>query len=128
VANVPVAWTGAETNMVVSRELENAAEELGLCAQLQVKASTDVEATLRGKDDARFIHIIRFGPPDNLTDRTVKVDYEIPKGYRVASAAVCSPDYPTKELNLSWKESKGRFQADLDKLGSYALISVKLRK
>ena len=129
VANVPVAWTGkAESNMVVSAEFEKAAEELGLYAQLRVKASTDVEATLRGKDDARFIHVIRFGPPDNLADRTVKVDYELPKGRHVASAAVCSPDYPTKELNLSWKESEGRFQAELDKLGSYALISVKMKK
>ena len=129
VANVPVAWTGSgETNMVVSEGFEKAAEELGLYAQLRVKASTDVEATLRGKDDARFIHIMRFGSPDKLTDQTAKVDYELPKGSHVVSAAVCSPDYPAKELTLNWKESEGRFQADLDKLGSYALISVKLKK
>ena len=128
-ANVPVAWTGSgETNMVVSDGFEKAAEEFGLYSHLRVKAATDVEATLRGKGDMRLVHIMRFGPTDTLTDRSVHVDYELPKGYRVASGAVCSPEYSTNDLTLNWKESDGRFKADLNQMGSYAVISVRLKK
>jgi hypothetical protein len=70
---------------------------------------------------------MRFGPVDNLADRSLQLDYEIPTGDHVASATAFSPESPAKMLTLTWKESKGRFQAELQ-LGNYALISIRLRK
>jgi hypothetical protein len=126
VAYVPVAWKGkSESEMAVTPDFTTAAEYLGLYSQLQVKAGTDVEATVRGKGNSRMIHIMRFGPVDKLADPTVHVDYEIPKGCHVASATVVSPEFPAKEL--TWKESNGRFQTQLNQPGSYALISIKLK-
>ena len=126
VAYVPVAWKGkSESEMAVTPDFTTAAEYLGLYSQIQLKAGTDVEATVRGKGNSRMIHIMRFGPVDKLAEPTVHVDYEIPKGCHVASATVVSPEFPAKEL--TWKESNGRFQADLDQPGSYALISIKLK-
>src|SRR5262249_11694567 len=120
VAHVPIAWTGkSESAMVATPEFAQAAEYLDLYSQLRLKAATAVEATVRGKANSRSIHIIRFGPVDNLTDPSVHVDYETPKGCHVVSATVISPEFSTKELT-TWKESNGRFQADLDQPGSYA--------
>ena len=128
VAYVPLAWTGSsESAMVVTPEFAMAADYLGLYSQLRLKAGTPVEATVRGKANSRSIHIMRFGPVDNLADRSLQLDYEIPTGYHVASATAVSPEFPAKMLTLTWKESKGRFQAELQ-LGNYALISIRLRK
>jgi len=127
VAYVPVAWTGkSESAMVVTPEFAQAAEYLDLYSQLRLNAATPVEATVRGNGNTRMIHIMRFGPVDNLANPSVHVDYETPKGCHVTSATVISPEFAKKELT-SWKESNGRFQVDLDQPGSYALISIKLK-
>jgi hypothetical protein len=127
VAYVPVAWSGkSESAMVVTPEFAQAADYLALYSQLRLKAATALEATVRGKGNRRSIHIMRFGPVDNLTDPSVHVDYQTPKGCQVTSATVISPEFPAKELT-TWKESNGRFQADLNQPGSYALISIKLK-
>jgi hypothetical protein len=129
VAFVPLAWTGSsESAMVVPPEFEAAADYLGLCSQLRLKAETPIEATVRGKGNNRSIHLMRFGPADNLTNRSVQVDYEVPTGYHVASATAFSPELPASKLTLTWKESKGRFQLELNPLGNYALIAIALRK
>jgi hypothetical protein len=129
VAYVPLAWTGSsESVMVVTPEFEAAADYLGLYSQLRLKAGTPGQATVRGKGDNRSIHIMRFGPVDNLADRSVQLDYELPTGYHVASATAFSPEFPARMSTLIWKESKGRFQAELNQLGNYALIAIRLKK
>ena len=129
VAYVPRAWTGSsESAMVVTSEFAMAADYLGLYSQLRLKAGTPVEATVRGKGNSRSIHIVRFGPVDSLADRSVQLDYEIPQGYHVASATAFSPEFPAGMLTLTWKESNGRFQAELNQLGNYVLIAIGLRK
>jgi hypothetical protein len=127
VAYVPLAWTGrSESEMVVTSEFAMAADYLGLYSQLRLTAGTPVEATVRGKGNSRSIHLMRFGPVEHLTDRSVELDYELPKGFHVASATAFSPEFPAGMLTLTWKESKGRLQAVLNPLGSYALIAIQL--
>jgi hypothetical protein len=129
VAYVPHAWTGkSESEMVLTPEFAKAADYLGLSSQLRLKAGTPVEATVRGKGTSKSIHIIRFGSVDNLADRSIQLDYEIPKGYHVASATVCSPEVPASALTMTWKESQGRLQAELNRLDNYALFSIKLNR
>jgi hypothetical protein len=129
VAYVSRAWTGrSESAMAVTPEFAAAADYLGLYGQLNLKAATSLEATVRGKGNSRSIHIMRFGPVDNLTNRSVQLDYEIPKGYHVASATALSPEFPAGMLTLTGQESKGRFQAELNQLGSYVLVAIRLRK
>lgn len=127
VACVPLAWTGSsESAMVVTPEFAMAADYLGLYSQLRLQAGTPVEATVRGKGNSRSIHIMRFGPVDNR--RSIQVDYEIPQGHHVAAATAFSPEFPAQMLTLTWKESNGRWQAELSQFGNYALIGIRLRK
>jgi hypothetical protein len=67
-------------------------------------------------------------PADNLAERSLQSDYQIPKGYHVASAAALSPDVPAKELMFNWKEAQGRLLGELNQVSNYVLISVRLTK
>ena len=112
------------TESAKSPELESASKFVDLNHQLRIKAASTVETTVRSKGSRRTIHLIRLGAPDNLKDRSVYVDYELPVGCRIKSCMVLSPDSSTGKLKASWKQVGRRLQVDIDHLDTYGLIVV----
>jgi hypothetical protein len=129
VAYVSRAWTGAsESTMRVTPEFAKAEDYLELYSQLQLKGAGSLEATVRGKANNRSLHLIRFGPVDDLADRAVQLNYELPKGFHVASAKVYALGFPEEMAKFTWKESQGHLEAELNRLDNYAVVSVELKK
>jgi len=107
-------------------EFQAACDSLELSSQLGIKSASAIECTVRAKGDQRAIHLIRFGPTDDLTNRTVVVDYKLPARSIPKTVSVWSPDVPTADLKFDWKQKGDRLQVNINKLETYALVGVAL--
>src|SRR5205085_69291 len=85
-------------------EFQAACDSLELSAQLGIKSASAIEPTIRAKGDLRAIHLIRFGPTDDLTNRTVVVDYKLPARSIPKTVSVWSPDVLAADLKFDWKQ------------------------
>ena len=108
-------------------EFQAACDSLELSSQLGIKSASAIESTIRAKGDQRAIHLIRFGPTDELKDKAVAIDYELPAHTTPKTVSVWSPDVAAGDLKFDWKQKGDRLQINIGKLESYALVGVALK-
>ena len=107
-------------------EFQAACDSLELPSQLGIKSASAIESSVRAKGNQRAIHLIRFGPTDELKDKAVAIDYKLPAHTTPKTVSVWSPDVAAGDLKFDWKQKGDRLQIDIGKLESYALVGVAL--
>jgi hypothetical protein len=110
-----------------SQEFLAAAEGVGLGSQLRITGTSPIEATIRAKGGERAIHLIRFGPTDDIPDKAVSVDYELPQDFVAGNVLVRSPDFPEGETHCSWENAGNRLRVTISAVDHYALLAVTLK-
>jgi hypothetical protein len=101
--------------------------ELRLGAQLQLESSSQLETTIRAKGDKRAIHLIRFGPTEQLQDRSVKVRYALPAHRGVKEVTVWAPGQ-TSPIPSKWEVSAQELRVNVDRVDSSAMVAIVLSK
>ncbi|GMU22317.1 MAG: hypothetical protein AMXMBFR13_24030 [Phycisphaerae bacterium] len=105
---------------------DRAARSLGLGSGLVITSDSPVEATVRGHGPIRTLFLIRLGPVESVTDRSVRMDYELPADVHVRQVHVCSPEMTPGEPGVTWKESAGRLHVDIGQMEQFVMIGVRL--
>jgi hypothetical protein len=95
-----------------------------LRSQLKVEGAGPLEATIRGKDQRRMIHLIRLGSDEKASDMAVSVDYRVPPGSQVESVRLVSPDTHSE---LEWKDNRDSIHINVKRLETWTVLAVTLK-
>ncbi len=99
-------------------------ESLEAC-RVQVTPAKNLVVTVRRKGDRIALHVIRRGDFDPDPSRTIRLQFPLPEGARLATASADSP-HPDP-LQFDWRVVDGELQAELKGMDVYALVALKLK-
>jgi hypothetical protein len=128
VASVRAYASGStEASLRPSADWEQAAEFLGVDAQLKVRAKGrgHIETTLRQNGRIRYLHLIRYACGGEPGQAGVAIDYRIPAGQKIAAITAVSPYSADPKPIVQWQAADGRAQLATS-VGVYTLLRIEL--
>ncbi len=117
----------AERNLKLSDEFKQALEDTGATGQVVIENNLDVTAvSAREGSEALYVHVIRRGGDENVSDLTTKLTVELPEGFKLADvkADCIFKDGKNKTVDITYTEKDGKVELESGEFDTYLLITL----
>lgn len=121
--------TSGESSLIVSSEFMNALKECGAHDLVTIKNNQDVTAVTARKavDGNIYLHVIRRGGDDNLTDLTTKLEFTIPEGFELEEVTGENPFVRPVKVDVEYTLDGNKLSIQSKKFDTYLLLTLKAK-
>lgn len=95
--------------------------------QISVKNNQAVSSVTarQGADGTIFLHVVRRGGDENLSDHTAKLEFKLPDGYSVKDVTGACPFTVKADIDVEYEEKDGVLRIQTENFDTYVLIALK---